>query len=196
MKKRLMVAGVVALVLASLSGGYLYAAQAGGVSAEDRKQLGLFNGNDEFMGVLLSADSRGWTGNRTSYSIYISAVGGTLNLSKASEEDRPTIYNSNPVLRVLYDSINCSGNAYLDADGSAPTVEPQVIFNNSYNQKLFLVSITTRTIRPIKSYFTDSGSYPGNSNICVNADENLMTMPVTEVTLPFAIISPLHIKAL
>jgi hypothetical protein len=176
-RKSLWVAGVVALVLASLSGGYLYAAQ-GGASAQDKKQLGLFNGNDEFIGTLIGMQADDTMGG-TEYKAYLESKDAIISIATQGGLTNgafPLVAN------VLYFSEpNCAGNGYIGAiDGDLTPIVPQILVASGDANRQFVVTtgvylsnIPTLSVMDLAGLCTNFPSIVFHDNVVQSREVNL-----------------------
>lgn len=188
---------MVALVLASLSGGYIYAAQ-GGASAQDKKQLGLFNGNDEFIGTLIGMQTAYATGG-IEYQAYSNTIDAIIRISNSrsgrASDNSVFALNESPSGALYFSMPNCAGNSFLYAAGISFEAEylQQMLFSSTNPNKQFVIQSTEPLFGiQVQSQLGDDGS-------CENFPTPEMRdelHSVVEVSVPYVLTGKPRIKTL
>lgn len=178
----------------SLSGGYLYAAQ-NGVGAEDRKQLGLFNGNDEFMGTVVGIDMTDYYS--LIYTSYFAALNVIIPLRASASSASSLEYGTTFLLhadRVFFATSDCTGTGHVGYlrgplyDASVYFI-PQIVFSTQGDTHQFVIDSAFPSPLTSQSMIDESGS-------CVIWSEETTAWPAHEIVLPFSLAGLPTIKPL
>lgn len=180
------------MFLASLLGAGLVYAANGGPSAADKKQLGLFSGNGDFIGTVIEAHPGAPSFLEPAgihYTSYISGLDAIVNIYEESGHVFMPIDISNSPFSLYFDGINCTGAAFFEnTSGYFASFQPQVMFSNSVAGRYFVV-----TSQPAGMIV--SQSFIDNAGACTNTMQTIdIAKTVKEVDLPFTLTWPLEVR--
>lgn len=186
------------LVASLLGAGIVYAAN-GGPSAVDKKQLGLFSGNGDFIGTVLDVNVGYPSYNEpagVNYTAYVSSLDAVVRINQVQNNESVLfdLAGAGPSGLLYFDSPNCAGGALIDTSihPFVSSLSPQALVKHfGIIERFFVVESQLISARQSQSYI-DPSNYT-----CVNANQSIVeSAALREVTLPFTLVWPLTIKPL
>lgn len=186
MNKKFVGFSILGMFLASLLGAGLVYAANGGPSATDKKQLGLFSGNGDFIGTVLDV-------NKVEYTVFNSSLNAVINIF--GDHDYGGFLGTVLAIDDIYfEGPDCTGKAFFDlhAVSGGGGIVPQELFVRHNSNRTYVDS------EEISLLDRAAISSLDENNICRNFPTQLFTQTrvIREVTLPFTLVGPLTIKPL
>ena len=188
--------GILGVMSISLLGiGVVYAAN-NNAGATDKKQLGLFSGNGDFIGTVLDS----YVGNPSfaenqaiNFTVYNSSLNAVVRIYQDRFTDHiyPDLDGASETL-LFFTQLNCTGIALVDSLNSAygGSLQPQILFTDGGLNRYFVVDTLPITSRLSQSSLNENGTCTNNSQTIEQSEV------VKEVVLPFSLVWPLTIQPL